>query len=537
MATALARHPAAGYVSRLAAPRARRPRPAGDGWDGGQPAPPGGFSYGTQLFGGPMRVDSFGARPAPSPRQLVEQCIALIYAMMIRNREAVSRVPVRLYADGSRAQGGRPRSACDPIRVSRHVGVQIARANARVSAAAVDQIYEVRNHPILDVLDNPDGMGYFSRKKLIGLICCYMDIVGQAFLVPEGNGWDWRDRENARKKGPPERIWLIYPQYAIPFREAGSPMIRAFQYFRDYIPLDAILWFRHSYSLRDAYGGGYSPAYAGTLYAEQEQRFIAILDQLLGLGPRPNLIVSAADPTQSPGEAERKRFEQDLNRRHAQGNAGNALVTAGAWNITPVSYSPTDLAGMTVSEYDRNNLACIFGQPPTFYTTDTNIANLTAAREQHATMGVEPRCDTIAEALTRLVQTWDPRLFMKFDPVLPEDDEKRAKIIDMKLKNGSLTINQANEEERWPAVPWGDEPWLPGTLVQPSMAVEKHELGLETARAGIEQGRASMDLQKQQAEWEMSPPDETGDEVDAEERALIERERWLLGQISRRLVS
>jgi hypothetical protein len=45
---------------------------------------------------------------------------------------------------------------------------------------------------------------------------------------------------------------------------------------------------------------------------------------------------------------------------------------------------------------------------------------------------------------------------------LPEDDEKRAKIIDMKLKNGSLTINQANEEERWPAVPWGDEPWLLG---------------------------------------------------------------------------
>ncbi len=56
----------------------------------------------------------------------------------------------------------------------------------------------------------------------------------------------------------------------------------------------------------------------------------------------------------------------------------------------------------------------------------------------------------------------------------------------MQLKSGQLTINEVNEELKYDPKTWGDEPWLPGTLVQPSMAQEKHDQALE-------QGKAAMD--------------------------------------------
>lgn len=513
---AVTRAPATGAV----ASRPNR-RPATDASGRPTAQPPGGFTYSTPTIGGPAYVDAYQSRRAPSPWQLVEKYRGLDYAMVQRNARAVSRIPLRLYADGSRVQGGPPRRACDPIRVSRHVGSRLAEAGM-VSPAAVDQVFEVRNHPLLDVLNKPDPYRSFSRKQLIALMVAYMDVVGQAFLVPEGNGWDWKDERQSRKKGPPEYLWVLYSQHIIPFREYGSNIVRYWQYFRDRIPYEAALWFRHSFSIRDPYGSAYSPTYAGDLYFDQEERFSALWDQVLGIGPRPNVIASAKDPMNPPGEAERKRFEHDMRRRHAAGNAGGLLVLNGAYDIREMDYAKADIGAKEINEYSRCNAATIMGQPPTYYTTDTNLANLQAADEQYARNGVEPRCDTVAEVFTHVAQEMDPRLFFKFDPALPEDDEKRARVIDMKLKNASLTINQANEEERWPAVPWGDQPWMAGTLRQPDQIQAQHEQslataqqGIETAQAGIEQGNAAMESQAKRDDFELQEP------ADEAERALL----------------
>lgn len=481
--------------------------------------PPGGFSFGTSLLGGPQYSDAFQSRRAPSPWQLVEKYKSLIYAMVARNRNAVTRLPLRLYADGSRVQG-KPNRNCDPIKVSRAVGARLARAG-QVSPAAVDQVYEIRDHPFLDVLDSPDPSGTFTRDKLIGLICAYQDVVGSCFIVPEGNGWR---EEGNRTKGPPLYLWVLYSQYVLPVRHAGSPMVDHFMYFRDRIPYSDVLWFRQNHSLRDPYGSAYSPTYAGDMYADQEDRQVALFDQVLG-SPGPSLIASAKDPILAPNDTERKRFEQDMNRRQAGGNARRLLVTNGAYDFTPVTWSPTDLAGKEVSEYDLYRLASIFDQPPTYYTVDTNLANLQAADEQHARQGVEPRCKTIAGTLTALARLWDRRLSFAFDPALAEDEESRAKVVDMQLKNGQITINQANEEGKWPAVPWGDEPWIPGTLVQPSMATEKHEQELESGKVAME---------SQQLETEFSFSDAGSEE---EVRALVNRSKWLTREIARRLAS
>lgn len=447
------------------------------------PQPPGRFSFGTQLYGGPRYTDAFNSQPGPSLTRLVENYSALIYAMVARNRNAVARVPMRLLADGSRAQG-RPGRACDAIKLSRSVGRALAK-EGKVSSASVDQVFEIRNHPLLDVLDEPDPYGTFTREKLIGLMVSYMDVVGSAYLVPEGNGWDWTN-PTPRIKGPPQNLWVIYPQWTIPVRMGASPIVSTFQYFSDRLPYQSVIWFRHNHSLRDAYGASFSPTYAGEPYRKQEQELVSILSQVLGIGPRPNLIATAKDPLSGVGKHEADAFKVDLAREHSGGNAGGILVNTGAWDFTPVDYPKADIAAKEISEHDRNNLAAIFDQPPTFYTVDTNVANLTAAKAMHNEQGVEPRCKTIAAQFTRLARMCDPRLFFAHDPVAGENALEQAQVDKIYVDMGAITLNELNEEKKYSPKSWGDEPWLPGTLVQPSMAIEKHELGLEQGKKAME---------------------------------------------------
>jgi hypothetical protein len=448
------------------------------------PQPPGRFSFGTQLQGGPTHVDPYKAVRAPGLVGLIENYSGLVYAMVARNRDAVAKVPMRLLADGSRAQG-KPNRACDPIRLDRSIGRQMAAKNL-VSSAAVDQVYEIRNHPLLDLIDNPDPYGNFTRKKLIGIIVSLMDVVGSAYIVPEGNGWDWKNP--GQIKGPPEFLWLIYSQYTIPLRLAESPIVNVFQYFNDRIPLQSMLWFRHNHSLKDVYGSSFSPTYASESYRKQEQELVAILSQELSIGPRPQLIVTAKDASMGVSPAQKKAFEQDLIRKHAAYGAGGVLVNDGSWEFETPDYPGADVAAKEVAQHDRDNMASIFGQPPTFYTVDTNLANLEAAKSQFAEFSVEPRCETVASVFTRLAKMSDQRLFFAHDPVMPEDDEVREKVFSMRLASGRATINQVNEEEKYPAVPWGDAPWLPGTLKQPDMIQEAHDQSLKQADQVVASG-------------------------------------------------
>jgi portal protein len=442
--------------------------------------PPGRFSYGSSTQGGPPFVDPFKSRPAPSLAQLIDNYSSLIYAMVARNRNAVSRLPMRLLADGSRVQGGVPGRACDPIRVSRAVGEQLAKSG-QISTAAIDQVYEVRNHPLLDTLDNPDPYNNFDREKLIGLMVSYCDVTGSAYLIPEGNGWDWRVNAE-RKKGPPEFLWVVYPQHTVPTRISNSPIINYFQYFADKLPLQATLWFRHNHSLRDPYGAAFSPTQAGESYRLQEQTFNALFSQVMGLGPRPNLIATAKDPLMPPGKHEVDAFQIDLIRKQSAGYAGGVLINTGAWDFQPANYSPADLAGKELSEYDIYALAAIFDQPATYYTVESNLANLQAADAQHDRIGVQPRCKTIAGVFTRLAKSYDPRLMFKFDSGLNDDELVKAQADKLYVDMGAITINELNEEKKYPKKAYGDAAWLPGTLRQPDMITAEHEQGLATAK-------------------------------------------------------
>lgn len=434
--------------------------------------PPGGFSLGTTWLGGPQNTDAWGAKRAPAPSELIESFKSISFACANINGDAVSAVPLRLYADSSK-DGKKPGERSNPKPITRTQFAYLRKTgHVQNNVRTADDIHEIRNYPFLDTLSRPDPNDDFDLAKLLKLICLTMDIIGRCYFYPEG------------PRGMPYRwFWPLFSQYMIPIRTAGSPVIKKYQYFNETLDRKEVVRFSHKLSLRDPYGAAFPPLYAAIEYVKLEDKFVSVQEQLMAMGPRPNLLASPKDPNMPVGDPERLRFEQDLNRKHARSAQGGVLVTTGAWDISPLSYSPTDLSGLKIAEYDLERICGCFDVPVEFFSTDTNLANQQAAEGKHAKRGVRPRCVTIANVLTSIVRQWDPRLFFAFDNAFPEDEERDAKVKDMKIRNGSLTWNQANVDGEFPPHPDGDEPWVPTNLAPLSKLKELHDAQIAASHA------------------------------------------------------
>jgi hypothetical protein len=399
-------------------------------------------------------------------------------------------------SDSSKVNGKAARIS-DPIPAPRAMGRRAAEMGM-VSNAAVDRIEEIRNHQLVRLLDQCDPYGTFTKEQFIGLNITYADIVGFSVMVPEGNGWDWEmDRDGinlGRRKGPPEYLWFLYPQWDIPVRTARSPIVDTHYYFADRIPAQSVLWYRHNLSIVDAYGAAFGATYAAEPYRQQEQELVSILSQALGIAPRPSVVFTAKDALSGITPTQKQALELDLKRKFAAYGAGGLYVNDGAFDVHVLDYPKADVGAKEIAQHDRDNMASIFSQPPTYYTVDSNLANLQAADKQFARFSIEPRLRNFCSVLTKLAKTCDERLFFMHDPVIREDEEAREKVFTMQLGSARRTINQVNEELQEPPVPWGDQPWMAGTLKQPDMLTEAHEQGMKQQDQAMASGEQSDEI-------------------------------------------
>lgn len=442
----------------------------GNAWSALRGAPAG-QNNGGGWSGGPATTDAFGARPAPSPPQLVEAYKSIIYFCTELNANHVSSVQIRLYA--ASGAKNRPRSACEPRRVSRSLE-RHARSRPYIprSAAMAQNLEEITRHPFLDLLTRPDPFGYFDQQSLIGLICRYLDVVGEAYLHPFGVG------EFA------EELWPLQAQYVSKVTAPGSAIIDRYRYFTETYKFDELIRFNRL-SLKNPYAAGYGPTQAAIEYARLEDQFVSIQESILGAGPRPGMVVSPIDAKMPLGVPEAKKLEADLNRKHSRGAAGRVWVQTVPLKTEVVTYPPADLAAIGISEYDLQRTVSCFGQHPAQYTTQTNLANMEATHRFHAENGIEPRCKLIAAKFTHWLQKFDDRLFVAFDPVLREDEKAKADVHHIYLGDAVISPEEVRTEINYGAAPWDvSEPYISNTLNQPTAAAEARDEAAKVAAAG-----------------------------------------------------
>lgn len=423
--------------------------------------------------GGPVWLDEFRSKRAPTPYELVNAYKAVAYACIQLNQMGVCRVPLRLYARTGR-NDRRPGRGLATISRSISRGQEKRLRSLPYLSRTLgleDAIDEIVDHPLLDAFDEPNP--YFDGSLLLSWIVQSMDVVGSCYLFPErpllASGL--ADVAYAASK-----LWGLQSQYVFAVKGQGNNLLDYYRYFGDVYTPEKLVRIRHV-SLRDPYLSAYSP-----LHACFEQRglgdyYTAVVESMMKSGARPELMIGPADSAQPWGEPERKRYETDMNNRFTGGRSGRVWVTTGNVKATPLSYPPADLAGLEISKWERLLVANCFGVPISLLQSeDANKAVAQEGTHQHQYYAVEPRCRMIAAALTlQLARPVDRRLFFAFDDAVDRDEERAAKVFDLNAKAGKITINEERAEEGMHPVPWGDEPWFPQTLVQPSAAAEMRQ--------------------------------------------------------------
>lgn len=430
----------------------------------------GGPSSGASAFsitGGPISADAFGAQRAPSPTRLVETYKQLVYTMATLNAMAVVRTPLRLYGVTMRGQAA-PRWSIDAPRRS-YASVDPARLRqlrelpycSRMIQSA-ENVDEVTEHQLLDLLDNPNSE--FDRHQLLLYTCLSLDIVGSAYQRP------------TRDAGLiPSELWPLEPHYVEPIRQSGQAVVSGYRYFGQSFKPEELIRYRWV-GLRDAYGPGYSPAQAAYKYSGLEDKYVSIEDQVLGLGPRPGMLISPSSDKMPWGDAEKDRFVADLNRSTNGPNAGKAVATTVPVKVTPMTYPPSDISGEHLAHFNLERMAGCFGVPVAYLTGETNLANLQAAERQHSQAAVMPRCELIASALTRqLAHKCDPRLFFAFDPVLVDDEKQQADVDKVYVDMGAKTRNEVRANIGLPPIEGGDVATIAGATIRVQDAAKKPE--------------------------------------------------------------
>lgn len=511
----------------------------------GRSAPPG-VTAGSIGFaaGGPLFLDAFHSKRPPHPYDLVNSWKSIVYSCTRLNMHGVARTPLKLYARTSPKQR-RPRRSYSRVlstRTERYIRSQPFLARTLNEDDAID---EIKDHPFLEALDKPNP--YFDGNLLIHHIVASMDIIGTAYLFPTRPlGSDGNPDITQARVGT--EIWPFQSQYVYPIKGMSPDgLIREYRYFGDSYSPDSLIRIRYV-SLRDPYLSAYSPLHACFEQQGLTDYYKAIVESILKSGARPALMVSPADAAVPFGESERKRLEQDINNRFTGGRSGHVWVNNSALKVEPISYTPADLAGLTISKDMRLEIAnCLDIPISMLQSEDSNRAVSQEGTHQHQYYAIEPRCRAIASALTQQwAQPVDDRLFFCFEDPVARDDERDAKVVGLKIADGRMSINEAREEHGLEPVEWGDEPWLPGTLIQPSQQQEKHEQSMEQQKVnhslnvqkqtqGLKQGAEQHDMgkethelgkQKAKLELEKDAEDRAQEALDKARAVILEDEGW-----------
>lgn len=445
---------------------------------------PQGISSGSIGYsaGGPIWLDAFRSKRPPLPYELVNAYKAVAFACVQLNARGVARVPLRLYAKTGKKQAP-PRRSHRPVPARTE---QYLRSLPGLSRTIADDssISEVMEHPFLDALDAPND--YFDGNLFLNFICASLDVIGAAYIIPErpvrGDG-----SVDTSTAATGMKLWALQSQYVFAVKGLGDRIIDYYRYFGDTYTPEQVLRIRFA-SLRDPYLSAYAPLHAAYEQVGLGDYYTATIEAIMKNGGRPSALVGPSDPMQPFGEDQRRRLEVDLNNRTGQGRSGQILVSGGAFQWTPLSYPPSDLSGLEISKEQRLLVANCFDVPISLLQTEnSNRAVAAESTHSHQYYSIAPRCVLIAAALThQWARPVDDRLFFAFDDAVGRDMEREAKIFDMRVKNGSMTINQYKEIEGEDPVPWGDEPWFLNTMVQPSLLALQAQAALELTQAQAE---------------------------------------------------
>jgi HK97 family phage portal protein len=402
-------------------------------------------------WSGTSYVDSFMRNRDPNSNELLAELKNTAFSCASINAAVCAAYPPRLYVATRSPNEAEPR--CFTIPVEKKVEKRLRSLPwlpRHITKA--NRIDEVLDHPLLTLLLQVNPV--HNSFDLWELTTLYQEVHGSAYWNLEFDGL-----------GIPKNIWILPSQNVTPKREPDSPLLVDYYQYRTgtnekrFRP-EEIIHFRYP-NPRDPYTSGLGPLRAIWEQQTVNSDFAAFKKARLENRAIPDAIVSADEVM---GEEERDRLESQWNSKFRRGGAGKVVVSDHGLRVNLLNQSLGDVALLADMKANKEDIANAFHVPISFFTTNTNLANLLASQSQHMSLAISPRLIRRDEKLNeQLLPLYDPtgRLFVASEDPIPVDADAALAQKELDLKYGVVTINEVRTERGLTESNWGNQPWLP----------------------------------------------------------------------------
>jgi HK97 family phage portal protein len=393
-----------------------------------------------------------GGQPvaAPFSRQAaVKAYSSWVYAAAMINANAIASVPLRLYAkkDAGRKAWSWWHGKPVPPRRKRYIRGDADRqphATVRKAANQSEDFVEIVDHPAIELLRtvNPWTAG-FDHLRLTAL---YLQATGDAFWYADRTGVG----------SVPSQLIQLPPQWTEIVPDRGN-LIAGYVYGRNRgeairLEPDEVVHFKQPNPRNMYYGVGWFEAAWAAINQNNavHEMDLAFFQNFA----RPDYLVTVEG---NGNEDALERFKVNIEASH-QGTkkVGRIMAATGKVSVTPLNFQPKDMNGR---DEIVEEISAISGVPVSMLkANDPNLASAEVGFRSWREMTIAPFCRSVEDVLNQLyLPMWDISgdAFFAFDDPVPENAESLSIVMDRKLKNGSMTLNEVRGEDGYD--PYEDE--------------------------------------------------------------------------------
>ena len=388
-------------------------------------------------------IDAFKRVAKPSKEKLVEEYKGFAYICANFNAEIVASKHLKLY----RILNNKEKCRWKTKRLTQKQFKYLEKA-ARINLATGQRVEEVTNHPALNLLKDPNP--WMTGQNFKHFHQLYLEMAGvSAWRIIYGTFAGERI---------PLQIYMLQPQWLKIEEDEETGFPKYYQYGGKHpirLELDEVICFKLP-NLRHPYLDGHAPLLGVYEDVNILDLYKATEAAILNNEGRPDVLVSAKD-----GMGDPERFEKKFNTKFRRGGKSGILIAEDDVTVTPLSWSPKDLAFVKVGEQAKEMISLAFGITPALlegasqYDVDNCLAN------RHVINAVIPRLERNVDVLNhRLLPLFDDSglLFFGFEDPSVVNKEQQLEEDCRLVQTNVITPNEVRISRGYEPTTWGEVP-------------------------------------------------------------------------------
>lgn len=373
-------------------------------------------------------------------------------------------------------------------------------------------------HPLYKLLTEPNP--FMTGTFLQQYVQVSLDLTGMAFILKLKNGL-----------GRPAELWPLNVAEFVDFipGDTTKDFIKGYRFTNVDFPRDDIIYLFYpnpnptffsstqaSHRVSRIFGSltGMSPIQAMATIVDTE-KYIEIFERdFFENSARPDVILTTNDGRKFDPK-ERQRILTQWKQKHQGPKRFWEPTVLTGMTAEILKSSNRDFQFFKLAEWTKNMLFAAYSVPEAKVglVKDVNRANQVGVEITFNEECIMPRLNLWDESFTnQLAQEFDEKLLIEHDNPVPSDKEFELKKDESDIKNLISSINEVRSRRGEDKVFWGDAPWIPFSLVQPSKGTTTEQPKPEPpAKPEEEEGEEGKSLNEHITKNKFLPTDEAKD--------------------------